>query len=223
MVGIGLVARLFTEVVAAHAAEASRREAAQLRAVNALAHAAAHEINNPLMAVIGDLALVSRSVPAGTDQARWIGTAREGAERIRDIVKRMNHITTIQEAPPQGALPPMLDIRKSSASTDSGAREAGALRGWPVLGAAWPGSIVTAGPSRKRRVASAGESAARMNEIAATPRAPASRTSLTRSGVMPPIAMTGMRSLARDRSRVARGLAAGRTAACSACRRRARR
>jgi len=47
---------------------------------------------------------------------------------------------------------------------------------------------------RKRRVASAGESAARMNEIAATPRAPASLTSLTRSGVMPPIAMTGMRS-----------------------------
>jgi signal transduction histidine kinase len=117
VVGIGLVARLFTEVVAAHAAEAARRETAQLRAVNALAHAAAHEINNPLMAVMGGLALVSRSVPEGTDQATWIGTAREGAEQIRDIVNRMNHITTIQEAPPQGALPPMLDIRKSSASS----------------------------------------------------------------------------------------------------------
>jgi signal transduction histidine kinase len=115
VVGIGLVTRLFTEVVAAHAAEASRREAAQLRAVNALAHATAHEINNPLMAVIGGLALVSRSVPAETDQAKWIGTAREAAEQIRDIVRRMNHITTIQEAPTHGALPPMLDIRKSSA------------------------------------------------------------------------------------------------------------
>jgi signal transduction histidine kinase len=117
VVGIGLVARLFTEVVAAHAAEASRRETAQLRAVNALAHAAAHEINNPLMAVLGGLALVSRSVPAETDQAKWIGTSREGAEQIRDIVKRMSHITTIEEAPRQGALPPMLDIRKSSASS----------------------------------------------------------------------------------------------------------
>jgi signal transduction histidine kinase len=116
VVGIGLVARLFTEVVAAHAAEAARRETAQLRAVNALAHAAAHEINNPLMAVLGGLALAARSVAAETDQARWIGTAREGAERIRDIVKHMNHITTIQEAPRQGALPPMLDIRKSSPS-----------------------------------------------------------------------------------------------------------
>jgi len=117
VVGIGLVARLFTEVVAAHAAEASRRETAQLRAVNALAHAAAHEINNPLMAVLGGRALVSRSVAAETDQAKWIGTAREGAERIRDIVRRMNHITTIEEAPRQGALPPMLDITKSSASS----------------------------------------------------------------------------------------------------------
>jgi signal transduction histidine kinase len=116
VVGIGLVARLFTEVVAAHAAEASRRETAQLRAVNALAHAAAHEINNPLTAVIGGLTLASRSVAAGTDQAKWLGMAREGAEQIRDIVKRMNHITTIQEAPSQGALPSMLDIKKSSAS-----------------------------------------------------------------------------------------------------------
>jgi len=54
-------------------------------------------------------------VPAETDQAKWIGTAREAAEQIRDIVRRMNHITTIQEAPTHGALPPMLDIRKSSA------------------------------------------------------------------------------------------------------------
>src|SRR4029453_18304473 len=51
VVGIGFVARLFTEVVAARATEAARRDAAELRAVTALAHAAAHEINNPLMAV----------------------------------------------------------------------------------------------------------------------------------------------------------------------------
>jgi signal transduction histidine kinase len=117
VVGIGLVARLFTEVVAAQEAEAARRDAAQLRAVTALAHAAAHEINNPLMAVLGGLALVSHVVPAGPQEAKWMATARESAEQIRDIVKRMNHITVLREAPVQGALPPMLDIRKSSAAS----------------------------------------------------------------------------------------------------------
>ncbi|HEU4370412.1 MAG TPA: histidine kinase dimerization/phospho-acceptor domain-containing protein [Methylomirabilota bacterium] len=115
VVGIGLVARLFAEVVASQDAERSRREAAQLRAVATLANAAAHEINNPLTAVIGGLSLAARGVPADTEQARWIASAKEGAERIRDIVRRMNHITTLEEVPRQGALPPMLDIRKSSA------------------------------------------------------------------------------------------------------------
>jgi signal transduction histidine kinase len=117
VVGIGLVARLFAEVVAAQAAERSRREAAQLRAVATLASAAAHEINNPLMAVIGGLSLIERGVTAGTDQARWIAGAKNGAEQIRDIVKRMNRITALEELPLQGALPPMLDIRRSSGSS----------------------------------------------------------------------------------------------------------
>jgi signal transduction histidine kinase len=115
LVGIGLVARLFAQVVAAQVAETARRDAAQLRAVTALAHAAAHEINNPLMAIVGGLALVARSVKADSDQERWINAARAGADQIRDIVTRMNRITTIEEVAQQGALPPMLDIGKSSA------------------------------------------------------------------------------------------------------------
>ena len=115
LVGVGLVARLFAQVVAAQAAEQAQREAAQLRAVATLASAAAHEINNPLMAVIGGLSLIERGIAAESDQARWIAGARHGAEQIRDIVKRMNQITTLEEVPRQGALPPMLDIRKSSA------------------------------------------------------------------------------------------------------------
>ena len=114
VVGIGFVARLFTEVVAARATEAARRDAAELRAVTALAHAAAHEINNPLMAVLGGVGLAARSIPAGTDEARWLVNARQGAEQIRDIVTRMNRITTLQEVPRLGALPPMLDIRRSA-------------------------------------------------------------------------------------------------------------
>jgi len=117
LVGIGLVARLFTQVVLAQAAEAARRDAAQLRAVNALAHAAAHEINNPLMAIVGGLALVARDVRPDSDQARWLTTAKAGSDQIRDIVKRMNQITTVEEVPREGALPPMLDITKSSTSS----------------------------------------------------------------------------------------------------------
>jgi signal transduction histidine kinase len=115
VVGIGLVARLFAEVAAAPAAERLRREAGQLRAVTSLASAAAHEINNPLMAVIGGLSLAARGMAPESDQARWLTNARDGAEQIRDIVRRMSRITAVEELPPQGALPPMLDIRKSSA------------------------------------------------------------------------------------------------------------
>jgi signal transduction histidine kinase len=114
LVGIGLVARLFGDVVAGRAAEAARRDAAQLRAVTLLARAAAHEINNPLTAVLGGLGLVARKLPPDTEEGKWIERAREGGERIRDIVARMNRITQIEEAPQIGALPPILDIKKSS-------------------------------------------------------------------------------------------------------------
>jgi signal transduction histidine kinase len=114
IVGIGLVARVFTDVVAGRAAEAARRDAAQLRAVTLLARAAAHEINNPLTAVLGGLGLVARRLPPDTEEHKWVERARDGGERIRDIVARMNRITQIEEAPQMGALPPMLDIKKSS-------------------------------------------------------------------------------------------------------------
>jgi len=114
VVGIGLVARLFGDVVAGRAAEAARRDAAQLRAVTLLARAAAHEINNPLTAVLGGLGLAARKLTPDSEEAKWIDRAREGGERIRDIVARMNRITQVEEAPQIGALPPILDIKKSS-------------------------------------------------------------------------------------------------------------
>ena len=118
LVGIGLVARLFSDVVAGRAAEAARRDAAQLRAVTLLARAAAHEINNPLTSVLGGLALVARKLPPETEEGKWIERAREGGERIRDIVARMNRITQLEEAPQIGSLPPILDIKRSSEPTE---------------------------------------------------------------------------------------------------------
>src|SRR5262249_26460509 len=51
VIGVGGFTRLFLDVVNAQAAEAARRDAAELRAVTLLARAAAHEINNALMVV----------------------------------------------------------------------------------------------------------------------------------------------------------------------------
>jgi signal transduction histidine kinase len=115
VIGIGLVARLFAEVVAAQAAQRAQQEAARLRAVTMLANAAAHEINNPLMVVLGGLSLVARGLTADSEQAKWAGRAKEAAEQIRDIVGRMNEITSLEEVARHGALPPMLDIKRSSA------------------------------------------------------------------------------------------------------------
>ncbi len=116
LVGIGCGAYLFRDVVESQVAEAARREAAELRAVTLLARAAAHEINNPLMIVVGGLTLIAKHVAAHSEDAQWIARAMEGAGRIKDIVARMNSITQVAETPARGYLPPMLDIKKSSGS-----------------------------------------------------------------------------------------------------------
>ncbi len=113
LVGVGCGAYLFRDVVESRAAEAARRETAELRAVTLLARAAAHEINNPLTIIVGGLALARKGVPAASEEAKWLARAGEGAQRIKDIVERMNNITKVAEVPPQGMLPPMLDIKKS--------------------------------------------------------------------------------------------------------------
>jgi LytS/YehU family sensor histidine kinase len=116
VVGIGGFTRLFMDVVNAQAAEAARREAAELRAITLLARAAAHEINNALMVVAGGLAILTRRLPAESEDAQWAARAREGLGTVKDIIIRMNAITQIEEVPGQGLLPPMLDIRRSSSA-----------------------------------------------------------------------------------------------------------
>jgi signal transduction histidine kinase len=115
--GVGGFTRLFTDVAGAMAAEAARREAAELRAIALLARAAAHEINNALMVVAGGLSILARRLPADSEDSQWAARAREGVESVKQIIIRMNAITQIEEVPPQGLLPPMLDIRRSSKSS----------------------------------------------------------------------------------------------------------
>jgi signal transduction histidine kinase len=114
--GVAGFARLFTDVAGSMAAEAARREAAELRAITLLARAAAHEINNALMIVGGGLTILARRLPADSEDAQWAERARDGVNTVKDIVTRMNTITQIEEVPGRGALAPMLDIRRSSAS-----------------------------------------------------------------------------------------------------------
>jgi len=92
--------------------DAALREAATLRSVTSLAVAAAHQINNPLTVVSGELQLLTREVGG-----RWssrITAMLEALERIREVVLRMNQITRLVPAERQRHLPEMLDLGKSS-------------------------------------------------------------------------------------------------------------
>ena len=97
----------------------AREQATALGSVAALASAAAHEINNPLAIIMGNLEMFARreDIPEGV-------TVRTNAmlaacRRIGDIVGSMRRITRLENAPPQGGLPPMLDLKRSSRGTDS--------------------------------------------------------------------------------------------------------
>ena len=91
----------------------AERAAVELRAVALLAAAAAHEINNPLTILLGQLAMLDRESP-GNPRAMKIVAA---AERIRDIVSHMARITRVEEFEHASEnLPPMLDVKRSGDS-----------------------------------------------------------------------------------------------------------
>jgi PAS domain S-box-containing protein len=96
-------------------AESTLREAETLRSVASLAVAAAHEINNPLTVVSGELQLLARE--AGAVSGARIAAMLEGLERIREVVLRMNQITRLVPAEGQRNLPEMLDLGRSSGLT----------------------------------------------------------------------------------------------------------
>jgi PAS domain S-box-containing protein len=93
--------------------ESLAREAAALRSVADLANAAAHEINNPLAIIMGQLEMVRRK--AGNDpaiQAR-IETATEAVQRIAGIIAKMGNITRLERVPTSATVPPLLDLHRS--------------------------------------------------------------------------------------------------------------
>jgi signal transduction histidine kinase len=91
-------------------AETAEREAAMLRAVAALAAAAAHEINNPLAVIMGRISLAREDGQLG----EHAGAVLEAVQRMHEIVTRLGQITKLEllgDVPSD--LPPMLDIRRS--------------------------------------------------------------------------------------------------------------
>ena len=97
-------------------AQAGAAEA--LRAVAQLALATAHEINNPLTVIIASLQLmVARGqVPPAATGA--VDRAIRAGEEIRDIVRNMSRITRLELSRQTPALPPVLDLRRSSQPRD---------------------------------------------------------------------------------------------------------
>lgn len=91
-----------------------QQELAQLRAVRAVANGAAHEINNPLAVIFGSLDLLRGRVSEGTPEARWVERALAAAQRVHEIVSRLERVHAVERLRPHEGLAPALDLRRSS-------------------------------------------------------------------------------------------------------------
>jgi PAS domain-containing protein len=97
-------------------AEEAERRAEALRSVARLASAAAHEINNPLAIIMGNVEIIAQQIaPAVNDRIR---PTLEAIERIRRIVQGMTDITNLELSQQSPSLPEMLDLHRSSASLE---------------------------------------------------------------------------------------------------------
>ena len=94
---------------------AAEREAEALRAVTKLANGTAHEINNPLAVVTADLDLMARRLTHDPEAMHRINRARAACARIADMIRHMGRITRLEAVEQSPNLPPILDLRRSSA------------------------------------------------------------------------------------------------------------
>jgi PAS domain S-box-containing protein len=105
----------FVDVSEPRRRAAVEREAESLRAVAKLANAAAHEINNPLTVVGGNIHLLAARLGDRPDLQRYFDRALRGVQSIAEMVSHMARITRLAPlAHLDTAGVPILDLRGSS-------------------------------------------------------------------------------------------------------------
>jgi PAS domain S-box-containing protein len=98
-------------------AEEAERRAEILQSVTRLARAAAHEINNPLAIVMGNVEIVGQQV--SPDNTPRIRLTLEAIDRIREILARMSRMTELKLHEQSSSLPEMLDLGDTGARRET--------------------------------------------------------------------------------------------------------
>jgi PAS domain S-box-containing protein len=105
----------FVDVSEQRRLQAAEREAESLRAVTRLANAAAHEINNPLTVVGGNIHLLAAKLNGRPELQRYIDRALRGVQSITEMISHMTRVTrltTLTSLDTAGMT--ILDLRGSS-------------------------------------------------------------------------------------------------------------
>lgn len=105
---------IFHPAEARMAAEAAKREAAELRSVTLLARAAAHEVHNPLAVILGYLQLMRPRLPEDSKEGEWVQQMLEATGRIRAAIDRLGRLIRVESTAEVGLAPAMLDTTRSS-------------------------------------------------------------------------------------------------------------
>lgn len=85
----------FVDVSEQRRLQTAEREAESLRAVTRLANAAAHEINNPLTVVGGNIHLLAAKLNGRPELQRYIEKALRGVQSIADMISHMTRVTRL--------------------------------------------------------------------------------------------------------------------------------
>ena len=109
----------FVDVTEQRRLQAAEQEAESLRAVAKLANAAAHEINNPLTVVGGNVHLLAAKLGDRPDLQRYVDRALRGVQSIADMISHMTRITRLTPLShlDTGGVQ-ILDLRSSSQPTE---------------------------------------------------------------------------------------------------------
>lgn len=116
ILGASTIARDMTE---RRRVEEAARHAEVLLSMGRVAQAAAHEINNPLTVIAGQVQLLLKEQEADPKFAARLRRTLDAAWRIRDIVARMQLIAKLELVDPSPVLPERLDLKSSTAEGET--------------------------------------------------------------------------------------------------------